>query len=83
MNPRILKVGEKVTGKYNDMVLGQSKKFYQLKVGNENIILPKDVGNSVLKSRLEGYNEFTIKRTYDVYEIRPEIKRKAGKTRKA
>jgi septin family protein len=74
MNPRVLKVGEKVTGKYNDMVLGQSKKFYRLKIGNEDIYLPKDVGNSVLKSHLEGYNEFTITRTYDVYEIKPLIK---------
>jgi hypothetical protein len=79
VNPRILKVGEKVTGKYSDMALGQSKKFYQLKIGNEKIYLPKDVGNSVLKSRLEGYNEFTITRTYDVYEIKPLLNRGSQK----
>ena len=79
MNPRILKVGEKVTGKYKDMALGQSKKFFQLKIGNEEIYLPKDVGNSVLKSHLKGYNEFTITRTYDVYEIEPLIKSRVAK----
>ena len=79
MNPRILKVGEKVTGKYKDIALGPSKKFFQLKIGNEKIYLPKDVGNSVLKSRLKGYNEFTITRTYDVYEIKPLIKPRVAK----
>ena len=82
MNPRILKVGEKVTGKYKDMALGQSKKFFRLKAGNEEIYLPKDVGDSVLKSHLKGSNEFTITRTYDVYEIKPLIKREARKPKK-
>ena len=67
-------MGEKVTGKCSDITLGQSKKFYQLKIGSEDIYLPKDVGNSLLKSHLGGYNKFTIIRTYDVYEIRPHIK---------
>ncbi len=79
MNPRILKVGEKVTGKYKDLTLGPSKKFFHLTIGNEEIYLPKDVGNSVLKSRLKGHNQFTITRTYDVYEIKPLVKQKAAK----
>jgi hypothetical protein len=80
VNPRILKVGEKVTGKYKDMALGPSKKFFQLKIGKEEIYLPKDVGNSVLKSRLKGDNEFIITRTYDVYEIKPLIKQRVAKS---
>jgi len=50
MEPRILKVGEKVTGRYKDMELGRSKKFFRVKLDNEEFYLPKDVGNSLLMS---------------------------------
>jgi hypothetical protein len=70
MVARILKVGEKVTGKYRDMTLGHSKKFFRLNIDDQEIYLPKDVGNSLLKIRQKGDEEFTIARTVDVYEIR-------------
>jgi hypothetical protein len=69
MVARILKVGEKVTGRYRDMTMGQSKKFFRLNIDDQEIYLPKDVGNSLLKSRQKGDEVFTIARTVDVYEI--------------
>ena len=51
MEPRILKVGEKVSGRYRDMELGRSKKFFRVKLDNEEFYLPKDVGNSLLASQ--------------------------------
>jgi len=74
MVARILKVGEKVTGRYRDMTMGQSKKFFRLNIDDQEIYLPKDVGNSLLKRRQEGNEEFTIARTVDVYEIRPMMR---------
>ena len=71
MEPRILKVGEKVTGRYKDMQMGGSKRFFRVKLDNEEFYLPKDVGNSLLKSHQKGYDTFTIHRTWDVYEIMP------------
>jgi hypothetical protein len=71
MEPRILKIGEKVTGRYRNMELGRSKKFFRVKLDNEEFYLPKDVGNSLLTSRQKGYDRFTIQRQLDVYEIRP------------
>lgn len=71
MEPRILKIGEKVTGRYRDMELGRSKKFFRVKLGNEEFYLPKDVGNSLLMSHQKGYDKFIIQRQLDVYEIRP------------
>ncbi|MDD4161062.1 MAG: hypothetical protein PHW87_01130 [Methanothrix sp.] len=71
MQPRILKIGEKVTGMYRDMEMGKSKKFFRVQLGNEEFYLPKDVGNSLLVSRQKGYDIFTIQRQLDVYEIRP------------
>lgn len=73
MEPRILKVGEKVSGRYRDMELGRSKKFFRVKLDNEEFYLPKDVGNSLLASRQKGYERFTIQRQLDVYEIRPML----------
>ena len=73
MEPRILKVGEKVTGRYRDMEMGASKKFFRVKLDNEEFYLPKDVGNSLLMSRQKGYDRFTIQRQLDVYEIRPLV----------
>ena len=73
MEPRILKVGEKVSGRYKDMELGRSKKFFRVKLDNEEFYLPKDVGNSLLASRQKGYERFTIQRQLDVYEIRPML----------
>ena len=70
MEPRILKIGEKVTGRYRDMELGRSKKFFRVKLDNEEFYLPKDVGNSLLASRQKGHERFTIQRQLDVYEIR-------------
>ncbi len=69
MVARIMKVGEKVTGRYRDMTMGQSKKFFRLNIDDQEIYLPKDVGNSLLKSRQKGDEVFTIARTVDVYEI--------------
>lgn len=73
MEPRILKVGEKVTGRYSGMELGESRKFFRVKLGEEEFYLPKDVGNSLLKSHQMGNQLFTIKRQLDVYEINPLI----------
>ena len=74
MEPRILKVGEKVSGRYRDMELGRSKKFFRVKLDNEEFYLPKDVGSSLLASRQKGYDRFTIQRQLDVYEIRPILR---------
>jgi hypothetical protein len=71
MEPRILKVGEKVSGRYRDMELGSSKKFFRVKLDDEEFYLPKDVGRSLISSREKGYDRFTIQRQLDVYEIRP------------
>jgi hypothetical protein len=71
MEPRILKIGEKVSGRYRDMEMGRSKKFFRVKLDNEEFYLPKDVGNSLLISRQKGFDKFTIQRQLDVYEIRP------------
>ena len=73
MEPRILKVGEKVSGRYRDMELGRSKKFFRVKLDNEEFYLPKDVGNSLLARHQKGYDRFTIQRQLDVYEIRPML----------
>ena len=73
MEPRILKVGEKVTGRYSGMELGESRKFFRVKLGEEEFYLPKDVGNSLLKSHQKGNQLFTIQRQLDVYEIKPLI----------
>lgn len=73
MEARILKVGEKVTGKYSSMEMGESKKFFRVKLGDEEFYLPKDVGNSLLKSHQMGNQFFTIHRQPDVYEIKPLI----------
>jgi len=71
MEPRILKIGEKVTGRYRDMEMGKSRKFFRVKLDNEEFYLPKDVGNSLLVSHQKGNDLFTIQRQLDVYEIRP------------
>jgi hypothetical protein len=71
MEPRILNIGEKVSGKYRDMELGRSKKFFRVRLDNEEFYLPKDVGTSLISSREKGYDRFTIQRQLDVYEIRP------------
>jgi hypothetical protein len=71
MEPRILKIGEKVTGRYRDMEMGKSRKFFRVKLDNEEFYLPKDVGNSLLASHLKGNDRFTIQRQLDVYEIQP------------
>lgn len=73
MEPRILKIGEMVTGKYSGMELGQSRKFFRVKLGDEEFYLPKDVGSSLLKSYQMGNQHFTIQRRLDVYEIRPLV----------
>jgi hypothetical protein len=71
MEPRILNIGEKVTGRYRDMEMGKSRKFFRVKLDNEEFYLPKDVGNSLLVSHQKGNDLFTIQRQLDVYEIRP------------
>ena len=71
MEPRILKVGEKVSGRYRDMEMGRSKKFFRVRLDDEEFYLPKAVGNSLLASRQKGYDRFVIQRQLDVYEIRP------------
>ena len=72
---RILKVGEMISGKYEGMTLDPNKKSFMLSLGNHEIYLPKDVGNSLLKKYEQGHDTFTIYRTIDVYEIRPMIGR--------
>ncbi len=72
---RILKVGERISGKYGGMALDPNKKSFMLSLGNNEIYLPKDVGNSLLKKYEQGHDIFTIYRTIDVYEIKPEIRR--------
>jgi hypothetical protein len=73
MEPRILNIGEKVTGRYRDMEMGKSKKFFRVQLDNEEFYLPKDVGTSLIQSHQKGYEMFTIQRQLDVYEIRPLI----------
>ena len=73
MDPRNHNVGEKVTGRYSGMELGESRKFFRVKLGEEEFYLPKDVGNSLLKSHQMGNQLFTIQRQLDVYEIKPLI----------
>ena len=73
MEPKILRIGEKVTGRYSGMEMGQSRKFFRVKLGREEFYLPKDVGNSLLKSHQMGNEMFTIQRQLDVYEILPII----------
>lgn len=73
MEPRILKIGEKISGRYQEMELGRSKKFFLVRLGGEEIYLPKDVGNSLLASHRKGNDRFTIERQLDVYEIRPVL----------
>lgn len=72
---RILKVGERISGKYGGMTLDPNKRSFALSIGNHEIYLPKDVGNSLLKRYEQGHDMFTIYRTIDVYEIKPEIRR--------
>jgi hypothetical protein len=74
MEPRILKIGEKVTGRYRDMEMGKSRKFFRVRLDNEEFYLPKDVGTSLLTSHGMGYDVFTIQRQLDVYEIRPLLR---------
>ena len=74
MEPRILRVGEKVTGRYSGMELGKSRKFFWVKPGEEEFYLSKDVGNSLLKCHQMGNQLFTIQRQLDVYEIKPLIR---------
>jgi len=71
MGPRILKVGEKVSGHYKDMEMGNSRKSFLVRLDDEEIFLPKDVGNSLLESHRKGYDKFSIQRQLDVYEIKP------------
>ena len=71
MEPRILKIGEKVSGRYRDMELGKSRKFFRVRLDNEEFYLPKDVGTTLLTSHQKGNDMFTIQRQLDVYEIRP------------
>ena len=71
MEPRILRIGEKVTGQYKNMEMGKSKKFFRVRGDHEEFYLRKDVGNSLLQSHQKGYEKFTIQRQLDVYEIRP------------
>ena len=73
MEPRILKIGEKITGRYSSMEMGKSQKFFRVKLGSEEFYLPKDVGNSLLKSHQMGNEMFTVQRQLDVYEIRPIV----------
>jgi len=71
MEPRILKIGEKVSGRYRDMELGKSRKFFRVRLDDEEFYLPKDVGTTLLTSHQKGNDMFTIQRQLDVYEIRP------------
>lgn len=44
MEPRILKVGEKVTGRYSGMELGESRKFFRVKLGKRSFICQRTWG---------------------------------------
>ena len=66
MEPRILKIGEKVTGRYRDMEMGKSRKFFRVKLDNEEFYLPKDVGNSLLVSHEKGNDLFIFKRAFPI-----------------
>jgi len=71
MQAKILRKGEGITGRYRNMELGQSKKFFRVWIDDQEIYLPKYVGDSLLKSHQKGNQVFTILRTEDVYEIKP------------
>jgi hypothetical protein len=73
MENRILKVGEKVTGNYNGMVLDPNGRSFKVSIGDEEIYLPKDVGTSLLERYQQGDDLFTISRTYYVYEIESQM----------
>jgi hypothetical protein len=73
MEARVLMIGEKISGKYQSMTLDPNKRSFRLSLGDHEIYLPKDVGNSLLKRYQQGIDTFTISRTIDVYEIRPEL----------
>jgi len=51
--------------------MGKSRKFFRVKLDNEEFYLPKDVGTSLLVSHQKGNDRFIIQRQLDVYEILP------------
>jgi hypothetical protein len=75
LEPRFLKMNEEVTGRYREMIQGDNKRLFKLSIGDEEILLPKSVGDSVLRSRMQGNDVLTISRTKDLYEIRPALER--------
>lgn len=68
-------MNEEVTGRYREMIQGDNKRLFKLSIGDEEILLPKSVGDSVLRSRMQGNDVLTISRTKDLYEIRPALER--------
>jgi hypothetical protein len=75
MMPRTMMVGEKISGKYRSMTLDPNRRSFKLSLGDYEVYLPKDVGNSLLERYQQGHDTFTISRTIDVYEIMPELGR--------
>jgi len=71
LEPRFLRMNEEVSGRYRDMIQGENKRMFQLSIGDEEILLPKSVGDSVLRSLNQGNYVLKISRTKDLYEIRP------------
>lgn len=54
MDARVLRKGEKITGRYREMQLGSSKKFFKLFIGDQEIYLPKDVGGLLAQEPRKG-----------------------------
>jgi hypothetical protein len=69
MEQRSMRVGERITGKYKDMVLDHNNKAFKLSLGDQEIYLPKPIGDSILERGREGLDTFTLQRTRDVYRI--------------
>jgi hypothetical protein len=72
LEPRFLNIGEEVSGRYHEMVRAANKMVFKLSIGDQEIYLPKDVGQSLLKSHLQGNERFKISRIKDLYEIKPD-----------
>ena len=41
MEPRILKIGEKVAGRYSEMEMAKNRKFFRVRLGRKSSTCPK------------------------------------------
>ena len=69
MEHRSMRIGEMITGKCKDMALDPNNKAFKLSLGDQEIYLPKSIGDSILERNQGGLDTFTLQRTRDVYRI--------------